>query len=124
MHDRPIVMVVEDEFLIALDLSETVQDLGYYLEGPFADNEHAFASFEHGYPDLAILDIYTADGEVFPLADALTEAGVQIIFHSGHMAPRDVQARYPGSVACAKPCSPGKMIDMMQQAIGRSHTVS
>ena len=30
--DRPKVLVVEDEFIIALDLSETVQDLGYELE--------------------------------------------------------------------------------------------
>ena len=29
--------------------------------------------------DFAILDVMTADGEVFPLADVLTEAGVPII---------------------------------------------
>ncbi len=36
-------------------------------------------------PDCAILDVYTGDGEVYPLADALAEAGVPIIFHSGHV---------------------------------------
>ena len=35
VQDRPKILVVEDEFIIALDLSETVQDLGYDLEGPF-----------------------------------------------------------------------------------------
>ena len=36
---RPTVLVVEDEFIIALDLSETVRDLGFKVEGPFADQE-------------------------------------------------------------------------------------
>ena len=40
-HERPKILVVEDEFIIALDLSETVQDLGYDLEGPFEGNEEA-----------------------------------------------------------------------------------
>jgi DNA-binding NtrC family response regulator len=119
-HDRPTVLVVEDEFIIALDLSETVQDLGYELEGPFADKENAFEAIDREMPDAAILDVYTADGEVFPLADALTEAGVPIIFHSGHVPPSEVRERYPEAIACSKPCPPSQMIDMLQQAVDRS----
>src|SRR3982751_298439 len=56
--DRPTVLVVEYEFIIALDLSETVKDLGYALEGPFTDNENAFLAIESEMPDCAILDVY------------------------------------------------------------------
>ena len=118
-HDRPTVLVVEDEFIIALDLSETVQDLGYDLEGPFARTENALEAIEQELPDIAILDVYTADGEVFPVADALTAKGVPIIFHSGHVPPSEVHQRYPDAIACSKPCPPSKMIDMVQQAVGR-----
>ena len=59
-HERPKVLVVEDEFIIALDLSETVQDLGYELEGPFAGNEDAIEAIEEDMPDLAILDVLTS----------------------------------------------------------------
>jgi CheY-like chemotaxis protein len=118
-HDRPTVLVVEDEFIIALDLSETVQDLGYELEGPFEDNEHALVAIEEQLPDAAILDVFTADGEVYPLADALTEKGVPIIFHSGHVPPQEVRQRYPEAMACAKPCPPSQIIEMVQQAVGR-----
>ena len=118
--ERPTVLVVEDEFIIALDLSETVQDLGYALEGPFADTEHALDSLQTGMPDAAILDVFTADGEVYPVADALTEAGVPIIFHSAHVPPREVQERYPTALACSKPCPPDRIIDMLQQAVDRS----
>ena len=118
--DRPKVLVVEDEFIIALDLSETVQDLGYQLEGPFEGKEAAIEAIEEGMPDLAILDVFTADGEVYPLADKLVEAGVPIVFHSGHVTPAEVRALYPDAVACAKPCPPDRLIDAMQEAVGKA----
>jgi two-component system, response regulator PdtaR len=121
-HERPKVLVVEDEFIIALDLSETVQDLGYELEGPFEGNEQALDAIEdEGLPDCAILDVFTADGEVYPLADKLVEAGVPIIFHSGHVPPEEVKALYPDAVACAKPCPPDRLIGALQEAVGRVH---
>ena len=70
-RERPTVLVVEDEFIIALDLSETVRDLGFRVEGPFADKENAFIAIDQHMPDCAILDVKTADGEVYPLADAI-----------------------------------------------------
>ena len=118
--DRPKVLVVEDEFIIALDVSETVKDLGYALEGPYPDKERAFRAIEGRLPDCAILDVLTGDGEVYPLADALTEAGVPIIFHSGHVSPSEMRMRYPEAWACAKPCSPDKLIDVLQEAVGQS----
>ena len=120
VEPQPKVLVVEDEFIIALDLSETVRDLGYALEGPYADKAHAFDAIEDELPDCAILDVFTADGEVYPLADALTEAGVPIIFHSGHVSPNEMRLRYPEAWACAKPCSPDKLIDVLQEAVERA----
>ena len=116
-NDRPTVLVVEDEFIIALDLSETVRDLGYRVEGPFADKENAFIAIDREMPDCAILDVHTADGEVYPLADALADAGVPIIFHSGHVAPTEITERYPQAQACAKPCPPDRLINMIGCAI-------
>lgn len=119
--DQPKVLVVEDEFIIALDLSETVRDLGYKVEGPYANRDHAFIAIDQEMPDVAILDVMTGDGEVFPLADALTEAGVPIIFHSGHCEPKEISARYPNAQACAKPCPPSKLIGMIREACEKVH---
>jgi DNA-binding response OmpR family regulator len=116
-RERPIVLVVEDEFIIALDLSETVRDLGFKVEGPFADKENAFIAIDHQMPDCAILDVKTADGEVYPLADALVDAGVPIIFHSGHIASEDIAVRYPEALACSKPCPPDRLIAMLGCAL-------
>lgn len=116
-RERPRVLVVEDEFIIALDLSETVKDLGYALEGPYADKENAFIAIDRELPDCAILDVFTGDGEVFPLADALVDAGVPIIFHSGHITSQDVKSRYPDAFSCPKPCPPDYLIDTLQEAL-------
>jgi DNA-binding NtrC family response regulator len=115
--DRPTVLVVEDEFIIALDLSETVRDLGLRVEGPYADKENAFVAIDQKMPDCAILDVKTADGEVYPLADALADAGVPLIFHSAHIVPDDIVERYPHAQACCKPCPPDRLITMIGCAI-------
>ena len=112
--------MVEDEFIIALDLSETVRDLGYLVDGPYADKENAFIAIDKAMPDVAILDVNTADGEVYPLADALTDAGVPIIFHSGRVSPDDITQRYPEAMACAKPCPPAELIEMLSDAAHES----
>jgi DNA-binding NtrC family response regulator len=119
---RPTVLVVEDEFIIALDLSETVRDLGFKVEGPFADNQNAFVAIDEELPDCAILDVKIADGEVYPLADALADAGVPLIFHSGHIPPVEIAERYPQAQACAKPCPPDRLISMIGCAIEEAET--
>ncbi len=119
---RPTVLVVEDEFIIALDLSETVRDLGLQVEGPFADQGNAFVAIDRQLPDCAILDVKTADGEVYPLADALAEAGVPLIFHSAHLTSRDIAERYPHAQAAAKPCPPDRLISMIGNAIEEAAT--
>ena len=121
--DTTTILVVEDEFIIALDLSETVADLGMRCEGPYSSTKGALDAITSALPDCAILDVMTTDGEVYPLADVLTQAGVPIIFHSGHVPPSEVQKRYPTAIACSKPCPPDQLIAMVQAALDRSDPI-
>jgi DNA-binding response OmpR family regulator len=120
-NDQPTVLVVEDEVIVALDLSETVRDMGFRVEGPYANNSHAFIAIDQEMPDFAILDVMAADGEVFALADVLTRAGVPIIFHSGHATAHEIAARYPDAQAAAKPCPPSKLMAMITAANKMAH---
>lgn len=119
--DQPTVLVVEDEVIIALDLSETVRDMGFRVEGPYATKGHAMIAIDQDMPDFAILDVMTADGEVFPLADALSDAGVPIIFHSGHFTRKEIAERYPNAQAAEKPCPPAQLVQMMLKANQQAH---
>jgi CheY-like chemotaxis protein len=114
---RPTVLVVEDEFIVAFDLAETVRDEGFMLAGPYAHGEEAIEILDRDHPDAAILDVQLADGEVYVLADRLTERGIPILFHSGHEMPRDLLTRYPNARACAKPCPPCELLSNLRDAV-------
>jgi CheY-like chemotaxis protein len=114
---RPTVLVVEDEFIVAFDLAETVRDEGFMLAGPYAHGEEALERLDNDNPDCAILDVKLADGEVYSLADELNRRGIPILFHSGHEVPRDLLARYPDAKACSKPCPPNELLDSLRDVV-------
>lgn len=55
--DKIKILVVEDELIIADDLCDTLEDLGYYTFEPCANYSEAIAQIEIEKPDIAILDI-------------------------------------------------------------------
>lgn len=117
---QPIILVAEDEPLIALELCETVETAGYAVDGPFEDISSAMLSFQKHKPDLAILDVQLRDGNVFPLAEQLMAEDVPVIFHSGNYGPEDVVDRFPAASTLSKPCPPANIIDSVQQVLGQS----
>jgi FixJ family two-component response regulator len=112
----PRVLIMEDEFIVALDLSDMTQDLGFQVEGPFATLAEGSRAIEDIRPDCAILDVQLADGEVFPLADRLIALGVPIIFHSGHADVAALLARYPAARSASKPCPAEVIASYLVQA--------
>jgi PAS domain S-box-containing protein len=80
------VMIVEDEALVAMVVTESLTTLGCSVVGPFSRCSDAIASIEADEIDAAILDV-NLDGEmVYPLADLLTQRGVPFIFVTGYGA--------------------------------------
>jgi DNA-binding NarL/FixJ family response regulator len=79
------IMVVEDDALIALDISGLVEELGYKVVGAAADAEEALYLAHSKKPDLALVDIRlagSADGG--QLARWLyAQLGVRSLFVSG-----------------------------------------
>lgn len=118
---RPTVLVVEDEFIVAFDLAETVRDEGFALAGPYAHGEEALEMLDRDHPDCAILDVKLADGEVYSLADELSKRGIPILFHSGHEVPRDLISRYPRARACSKPCPPSELLCNLREAVHQAY---
>ncbi|HTI01265.1 MAG TPA: response regulator [Acidisoma sp.] len=107
-----IVLLVEDELFVALDIQATVEDAGFVVDGPYAtlkETLEAIAGNACQRPACAILDVRLRDGEVYPAADLLRDAGMPIIFHSGHADQVMLEGRYPGAAFCGKPCSPAAL---------------
>jgi two-component system, response regulator PdtaR len=79
------ILIAEDEALIALELTESLEHDGHEVVGPATTMAEALALCEAGPPELALLDINLGDGSSgVTLARALLARwGVPSIFASG-----------------------------------------
>lgn len=93
MLDDCNILLVEDEVLLALDLSLRLEDEGAEVTGPFATAKTALSACS-GAIDAAVLDVDIADGESLCVADRLRGEGVPFIFHTGRSDLDDLRQRY------------------------------
>jgi len=78
------ILVVEDDFLIAMDIKEAIERLGGHVVGPIGRLEQAQALARREVFDAAILDV-KLDGDVtFSLAEELLMRGVPIALATGY----------------------------------------
>jgi DNA-binding response OmpR family regulator len=117
---QPVILVAEDEPIVAHDLCDTVEEAGFKVEGPFDDPSEAMLAFQKNKPDLAILDINLHGGTAYSLAEKMMAEDVPVIFHSGEVTSEEVQALYPRASALSKPCPPNVILDTVQQALDSS----
>ena len=107
------MLVVEDEFLIAMDLELLLQEHGCRVLGPAATVAEALRLLQGETPDVALLDINLQGELVTPVAEELRARGVLFVLASaydGHklgvvaLAERRASASPPTSDACSLPC--------------------
>ena len=78
------VLIAEDEFIVALDLAQSVEAFGGEVLGPVAAVSEGLALLQCSRPDLAFLDMQLNDGFVTPLASALDRRSVPFALVTGY----------------------------------------
>lgn len=79
----PGILIVEDEFLVAMDLAEILERDGFVVLGPVASVAHALELLRHERPDAAVLDVVLRGGErVTPVARVLAAMDVPFMLAS------------------------------------------
>jgi DNA-binding response OmpR family regulator len=68
--------LAEDEAIIALELTDSLQAAGFDVAGPFATCAEAEKWLKTGQPEAAILDNLLKDGPCDALASDLSKRGV------------------------------------------------
>jgi DNA-binding response OmpR family regulator len=96
---RETILVVEDEFLIALELQEMLEAHGWHVIGPAARVAQALALLERALPTVALLDVNLAGEPVTPVAEVLKASDVPFIVTSAYDRPE----RYGGEVLAGAP---------------------
>lgn len=103
------VLIVEDEFLIALDVADTVESMGLQVAGFASGFKNAMSL--GALADIALVDVNLSDGRTGPeIGRALAkEYGVTVIFMTAN--PEDVRDGVEGSLGViSKPFLP-KLIE-------------
>ncbi|MFE1600817.1 response regulator [Methylobacterium sp. ID0610] len=108
------VLIVEDEMLIALELSDVVTDAEGLPVGPARTNREALAILDRETVDVAILDLNLADGEATPTAERLIRAGVPVLICTGGVLPRAMRLMWPDLPIHRKPLSPDRLVRTLE----------
>ncbi|MBF0335166.1 MAG: response regulator [Alphaproteobacteria bacterium] len=109
------LIIVEDEFLVALGLEATLQSAGYTVLEPISTVAEALEAVYVRPADLALLDVNLAGHQVFPVADALLSQRVPFIFLSG--CDESLPARFLGIPVLLKPISPEKLLRVISHTL-------
>jgi PAS domain S-box-containing protein len=100
--DKPRVLLVEDEALVAMMIQETLTEFGFEVIGPVATASEALASARNNRFDAAVLDINLGDDLVYTVAEILSKRGVPFVFVTGYDA-ESVDSRFTGVPVLQKP---------------------
>ncbi|MZQ90526.1 response regulator [Frigidibacter albus] len=82
----PTVMIVEDEFLLAMDVEAMLETNGYRAVGPAATVDQALDMLARQRPDIVLLDISLRGEWATPVAGALRKAGIPYLVMSAYSA--------------------------------------
>ena len=110
--DRPkILLIVEDQLLLALGLKDELEDAGYRVLELAIHHREAIGLAIEVKPDLALVNIELADGDDgVALACDLKAIGVGVLFISGQ-PHRARLARDVGIASLPKPYSPEDLVE-------------
>ena len=103
------ILLVEDEFLLAVQLEELLQSRGGSVRGPYRTLDDALNAAQREDFDFAILDINLSGTMVYPLADHLLARGVPFLFLTGY-SQANLPEQFRGVARLNKPCDPAQLI--------------
>jgi CheY-like chemotaxis protein/DNA-directed RNA polymerase specialized sigma24 family protein len=111
------VLIIEDEYLLAADLSRIVTEMGHEVCGAAADCAEAIELAERCKPMLVLADVQLRDGESGE--DAVEQirkrVATEVIFVTAH-ASRLARAKADAAAVVEKPFRP----EVLKQAMGRA----
>jgi DNA-binding response OmpR family regulator len=97
------ILVVEDEFILGLDLQDFLESCGAEVIGPAASLEKAMELADGDSISCAILDVFIRGKTVFPVAGLLRDKRVPFLFHTGHGEALTLQQDWPDCEVLVKP---------------------
>jgi two-component system, response regulator PdtaR len=114
-----LVLVVEDELMVAWDIESTLTAAGIRVLGPVSSVSTALALISQQTPDAAILDLNLLGELCTPVAQRLREMGVPFILSTAynHLRP-DGDSAFEGVDNLGKPFPPSRFLEVLDEMLG------
>jgi DNA-binding NtrC family response regulator len=125
MLDGLTVLVVEDDFLVAFEIADSVAMAGGIVLGPVPSVHEALALIETQPLDAAILDANLSDRNISPVLSILLARGVPFVLHTGAGVPDEMRAKKDLITVIKKPAAPGFVLTVLSRLLAedaRPHT--
>ena len=114
------VLIVEDEAIIAQDLSEAISEAEGEVVGPCSGTREAKAILKiDSRITAAVLDVNVSDGAITPILEALQARHIPTLIYTGGQVPEDVRRRHPDLVVLSKPVRPARVIAELRRLGGK-----
>jgi len=76
---KKIILVVEDEVLLAMELEDSLREAGFEVLGPAGSVAQALRLLGHQRPDAAVLDVTLGGQKVTPVAALLKSLDIPFV---------------------------------------------
>ncbi len=113
------ILILEDEFLIAMDVEQLCRDNGADDVVIARDLDEVDQGDAAGKFDAAILDVMLGGASTLPFAKKIHENGVPFIFASGYADVDEIFTAFPGIPVVGKPYSGTDLIEALAATAGR-----
>jgi DNA-binding response OmpR family regulator len=111
------VLIVEDEFFIALDIGQQLADAGFEVVGPAPSVAKALSLVSEKGCDVAILDINLGGGETSePVARKLRESDMPFVVLSGYSTDNQLPW-FGGAPVLSKPLRMDDLVAALRACI-------
>jgi CheY-like chemotaxis protein len=110
------ILLLEDEFLIAMDVEMLCRDNGAVDVTVVRSLDETGEKIEF---DAAIVDLFLGGASTLDFADSLKASGKPFVFASGHTDNPEIATRFPGVTLVGKPYSGNDLIEAVAGACGR-----
>ena len=112
------ILIVEDEFLVAMLLEDLLTEMGHQVIGTFAQVDEAMKFANQADVNFAILDINLAGATSFPVAEILRRRGIPFLFASGY-GSTGLASPFENELTLQKPYEPAELERVIAEASAR-----
>jgi CheY-like chemotaxis protein len=110
------VLVVEDEFLVAMLIEDMLTSAGCVVAGPIPRLSDALDAVDRGTYDAAVLDVNLGGDRVYPVADALSRRNVPFVFITGY-GTSGLPGEYAERPRLGKPFKMADLLGMLSSVV-------